>query len=53
MNLQAQNFFSLLHAFLHGEPVQLTDPDWDAIYLLARKNNLAPASRTLFQRASL
>lgn len=43
MNLQAQNFFSLLRAFLHGEAAQLTDPDWDEIYLLARKNNLAPA----------
>lgn len=43
MNLQAQNFFSLLRAFLHGETAQLTDPDWDEIYLLARKNNLAPA----------
>lgn len=43
MNLQAQNFFSLLRAFLHADPVQLTDPDWDEIYLLARKNNLAPA----------
>ena len=43
MNLQAQNFFSLLRAVLHGEPVQLTNPDWDEIYLLARKNNLAPA----------
>lgn len=42
MNLQAQNFFSLLRAVLHSDPVQLTDPDWDEIYLLARKNNLAP-----------
>lgn len=43
MNLQAQNFFSLLRTVLHSEAAQLTDPDWDEIYLLARKNNLAPA----------
>lgn len=43
MNLQAQNFCSLLRAFLRSEPVQLINPDWDAIYLLARENNLAPA----------
>lgn len=43
MNLQAQNFLSLLRSFLHGGPAQLTAPDWDEIYLLAKKNNLAPA----------
>ncbi len=43
MNLQAQNFLSLLRSFLRGGPAQLTAPDWDEIYLLAKKNNLAPA----------
>lgn len=43
MNLQAQNFLSLLRAFIHSVPPRLTAPDWEELYHMAKKNNLAPA----------
>ena len=42
MERQSKNFLALIRGSLHQTPIQLSEPDWDALYELARLHNLIP-----------
>ena len=42
MERQSKNFLALIRGSLHQTPIQLSEPDWDALYELARLHNLVP-----------